>query len=89
MGVGFSKVLTKKPEHEIPINASPDYTPQLTYKQPRKNLLIAPPLPLPPPKANIEERKRSIPAKTFLIILTIILFIFLYFILIKSIVRCT
>ena len=50
MGVGFSKVLTKKPEHEIPINASPDYTPQLTYKQPRKNLLIAPPLPLPPPK---------------------------------------
>ncbi|KAH1204305.1 Calcium-dependent protein kinase 19 [Glycine max] len=48
--VDTDNVLTKKPEHEIPINASPDYTPQLTYKQPRKNLLIAPPLPLPPPK---------------------------------------
>lgn len=49
MGVGFSKVLTQKPDHEIPINASPDYTPQLTNKQPRKNIIIPPPLPPPKP----------------------------------------
>ncbi|CAJ1972585.1 unnamed protein product [Sphenostylis stenocarpa] len=46
MGVGFSKVLTHKSDHEIPIS-SPDTGPQLTYKQPRKNLPI--PRPLPPP----------------------------------------
>ncbi|TKY57600.1 Calcium-dependent protein kinase isoform 2 [Spatholobus suberectus] len=49
MGVGFSKALTEKPDRdEIPISSS-DSTPQLTYKQPRKNSLPIP-RPLSPPK---------------------------------------
>ncbi|XP_027939186.1 calcium-dependent protein kinase 29-like isoform X3 [Vigna unguiculata] len=46
MGVGFSKVLTHTTDDEIPISST-DSAPQLTYKQPRKNLLFPRPL-LPP-----------------------------------------
>ncbi|KAK7376679.1 hypothetical protein VNO80_02093 [Phaseolus coccineus] len=48
MGVGFSKVLTHTSDDEIPISST-DSAPQLTYKQPRKNLPVPPPFPPPMP----------------------------------------
>ncbi|KAL9330413.1 hypothetical protein ACSQ67_000023 [Phaseolus vulgaris] len=48
MGMGFSKVLTHTPDDEIPISST-DSAPQLTYKQPRKNLHVPPQFPPPMP----------------------------------------
>ncbi|KAK7321823.1 hypothetical protein VNO77_32802 [Canavalia gladiata] len=60
MGGGFSK----RRNHEICI-ASPDWSPELTYKQPRKTYPILPSLPLPLPKPTQSSQTGSLLGKPY------------------------